>query len=79
MATPLHTIKTSKFPLNWKRYSRMHAELEAAADGFYQLGHRDLAEAVDRARKALTAAWDEIQAKEQAERANAERPQQEGR
>jgi hypothetical protein len=65
--TPLLTIKTSKHPLNWKRYSKLYDELNAAANGFADLGHHDLADAIGKARAELWNAWNLIQTKERAE------------
>jgi len=67
MATPLLTIKTSKHPLNWKRYSKLYDELNGAARGFADLGHHDLAAAMEKARSELWNAWNLIQAKERQE------------
>ncbi|MBP2297985.1 hypothetical protein [Azospirillum picis] len=78
MVTPLLSIKTNRFPLNWKRYSKLYDELEAAAQAFYDLGHADLAEGIDKVRTELKNAWELIAAKERAERDAAERSQPEG-
>lgn len=67
MATPLTSVKTNKYPLNWKRYSKLYDDLNAAAQGFADLGHHDLADAMGKVRSQLWNAWNLIQAKERAE------------
>lgn len=78
MAKPLHSIPTRKYPLNWTRYSKLHDELDKAVNGFEQIGHHDLAEAVAKARRELYAAWNLIQQKERAELASADDSSAEG-
>jgi len=70
---PLASIPSRKFPLTWKRYSRLYDELQAAAQGFADTGHPELAAAVANARDELYLAWSMIRATEDEEQAAAAR------
>lgn len=56
----LRDLPASKFPLRFQAYSKIYDQLDAAADGFADLGYADLSREMEAARDRLYAAWNAI-------------------